>query len=312
MLGVTFAFVVNVYLSYWRGWPGAGPAIGLSGNGGAPDALLSGIQAAVYMAAVGLGILAVVMRGDVGLRADSKVISDFNAYLIRACFWAVLLVGVVDGVISFLRIEGLLEGVVGKDLAGALGRSNFRGPYVHMPLVGISFVIALFTRTLGFTWLALLVVAAELLIVIARFVFSYEQALMSDLVRFWYAALFLFASAYTLIEEGHVRVDVAYAGLSARMKGWFNATGTLLFGLPFCWTILLLGAGSKQSVIVSPMVTYEVTQAGFGLYIKYFMAGFLGVFAVTMLIQFVSYLFDAVADVREEPGGRNHDSHNVQ
>lgn len=35
---------------------------------------------------------------------------------------------------------------------------------------------------------------------------------MADLVRFWYAALFLFASAYTLLEEGHVRVDVFYAG----------------------------------------------------------------------------------------------------
>ena len=34
------------------------------------------------------------------------------------------------------------------------------------------------------------------------------------------------------------------------------------------------------------------------------MAIFLGVFAVTMLLQFVSYLFEAVADFREEPGHR--------
>ena len=48
---------------------------------------------------------------------------------------------------------------------------------------------------------------------------------MADLVRYWYAALFLFASAYTLYEEGHVRVDVIYAGLSDKVKAYVNAWG---------------------------------------------------------------------------------------
>jgi hypothetical protein len=34
------------------------------------------------------------------------------------------------------------------------------------------------------------------------------------------------------------------------------------------------------------------------------MAGFLGVFAISMMIQFVAYLMDAVADYRGEPGSR--------
>jgi hypothetical protein len=37
------------------------------------------------------------------------------------------------------------------------------------------------------------------------------------------------------------------------------------------------------------------------------MAAFLGIFAATMLIQFISFLFEAVADYREEPGHRNTD-----
>ena len=47
------------------------------------------------------------------------------------------------------------------------------------------------------------------------------------------------------------------------------------------------------------------------MYTKYWMAGFLAVFAVTMLIQFVSQLFDAYADVRNEPGGRVDESEAV-
>lgn len=303
MLGFTAAFVLNAYLSYWRDFPGAKSAFG------AESSTLALIQAAIYIGLTLLGAVYVLSKRANTLREDSKRISDINAFLIRAAFWSVMMVGFVDTVISFLRVEGMLEGVVGSDLSAALGRSNYRGAYVHMPLIAFSLVIAWFSRSLGFYWLALLVVSAELLIVIGRFIFSYEQAFMADLVRFWYAALFLFASAYTLLEEGHVRVDVFYAGLHAKTKGWLNATGTLAFGIPLCWMILAIGAGSKQSVIISPLISYEVTQAGFGLYVKYLMAGFLAVFALSMLIQFISYLLDAVADLRGEPGGRDHESH---
>jgi TRAP-type mannitol/chloroaromatic compound transport system permease small subunit len=173
---------------------------------------------------------------------------------------------------------------------------------VHYPLILISLVIAYFTRTLGFTWLALLVVIAELQIVIARFIFSYEQAFMGDLVRFWYAALFLFASAYTLTEEGHVRVDVLYAGFSERKKAWSNALGSLFLGLPLCWIILSMGMAGRATVINSPLLSFETSQSGFGLYVKYLMAGFLAVFAVSMMVQFTSYFLSSVADLRGEPG----------
>jgi TRAP-type mannitol/chloroaromatic compound transport system permease small subunit len=169
----------------------------------------------------------------------------------------------------------------------------------------VGFIAAFFSRTLGFTWLALLIVAAELLIVISRFVFSYEQALMADLVRYWYAALFLFASAYTLLDEGHVRVDVLYAGMKNTTQGFVNAIGSIFLGMTTAWVIIFIGFNGKQSIINSPFVNFEVSQAGTaGMYTKYQMAGFLGVFAITMLIQFISYLFEAVADIRSEPGRR--------
>jgi len=153
-----------------------------------------------------------------------------------------------------------------------------------------------------------MIIIAELSIVITRFVFSYEQAFMGDLVRYWYSALFLLASAYTLHDEGHVRVDVLYAGFTARKKGLFNVIGALLLGIPTCWAILLVGFDGKQSIINSPVMSFEVTQTGsIGLYVKYQMAAFLGIFAATMLIQFISFLFEAVADYRDEPGHRNTD-----
>jgi len=216
----------------------------------------------------------------------------------------VLLVGLADTVVSFLRVEGYLPGLFGEEMMLNLGRSQFRGLYVHMPVALVGIIIAIFNRSLGFMWLALLVVAAELLIVFSRFILSYEQAFMGDLVRFWYAALFLFGSAHTLLEDGHVRVDVIYANFRRRARGRVNAVGSILLGMTLCWTILLVGMWGKSSVINAPILVFETTQTGFGMYVKYFMAGFLGVFAISMMLQFVSSLFDAVADMRDDPGGK--------
>jgi TRAP-type mannitol/chloroaromatic compound transport system permease small subunit len=297
-VAVLAAFLLNNYLSNWRGWPG--PAA-IFENGG-----LAWLQAALYLLALAGAAGYVFASRARPLRADGDALYAVTAYVIRACFWAVLLIGLADTVVSFLRVEGMLPGLLGAGLTTELGRSSFRGTYVHFPLVIAAFAIAGLVRGLGFHWLALLVVGAELLIVLSRFIFSYEQAFMGDLVRFWYAALFLFASAYTLLEEGHVRVDVLYSLFNDRMRGLANAWGTALLGMPLCWVVIYFGMNGRSSIINSPLLSYEVTQTGFGMYVKYWMAGFLGIFAISMLIQFAGYFLHAVADYRGDPG--HHDT----
>ncbi len=297
----TFAFLINVYLNFWQGWPGAGMAT--SGGGGRAAA-----QLLTYVAAVLVPIILVMRSKEKSLREEGFTLDQMARYVIRAAFWMALLVGLVDMLISFLRVEGFLASFVGEHLTTQLGRSQFRGAYVHIPLILLSMVIAAFTRTLGFTWLALLVVVAELQIVITRFIFSYEQAFMGDLVRFWYAGLFLFASSYTLVEEGHVRVDVLYAGFKQKTKGLVNVIGSVFLGISLCWVILVLGMDGKSSIITSPLLTFEVSQSGFGMYVKYLMAGFLAIFAISMMIQFAGYMLEAYADYRGDPGKRKLES----
>ena len=302
MLAVLAAYLANVVLTTAVGWPGVAALFD-----GAVNAR-SALQLGLYVGGVALAIVLVRRSRGMPLRADGERVSAIGAYLVRAAFFAVLFVGIGDAAVSFLRVEGLLGSVVGDELARDLRRSNFRGLWMHVPLMLLGVVIAALTRTLGFVWLTLLIVVAELAIVVTRFIFSYEQAFMGDLVRFWYAALFLFASAYTLKEEGHVRVDVFYAGLSDRAKGIVNACGAVLLGMSLCWTILIVGLGSSTSVVYAPIKSFETSQSGYGMYVKYLMAGFLGLFAVTMLIQFVSALMGAVADIVGEPGHVDHDA----
>jgi len=297
MLGALAAFMINNVLNVGFGFA-------------QPGALLAGdtsglVTALVYIVGIGFGIAYVVRSPGTALRWDAARIHRANLYIIRGFYFAVLFVGFADVAISFMRVEKVFDLFLARDKALLFQRADFVGLYVHLPLTVLGFIVAIFSRSLGFLWLSLLIIVAELSIVITRFIFSYEQAFMGDLVRYWYSALFLFAAAYTLFEEGHVRVDILYAGLGRRMKGRFNTWGVLLLGMPTAWVVLAVGFAGKHSIINSPVMNFEITQTGgIGMYVKYQMAAFLGIFGLTMLIQFVSMFFDAVADDRGEPGHR--------
>jgi len=304
MVTTMFAFVFNSYLTLALEWPKIFELFYMNNELTSLDYFKIFIEIFVYFISVaGVFYLSYIYR-DQSLRKDCLLLNKTVNYFIRSCFWAVVFVGLADVIISFLRVEDLLDNVVGQDLATQLGRSKFRGPYVHIPLVFLGFFVGIFIKHIAFTWLAFLVVIAELLIVITRFVFSYEQAFQGDIVRFWYAALFLFASAYTLFEDGHVRVDVLYSKFTPKTKGIVNSYGSVLMGMTLCWCILLLGMWEKTNVIVNPMLSYESAQSGFGMYTKYWLASFLAIFAISMMIQFSSYLFESYADYMNEDGKR--------
>ena len=303
ILALTFIFLINNVLTVWFDWPGVKklfshyelfgfkklnkPLEGLAIN-------LSYIQFLFYFLSFVVVIISVFKSLNQSLQTYSAILKKITAYVIRSSFWAVFIVGVVDFLISFMVVEKLVEPIFGEQVKINLVKPAFRITYIHFPLILASFIIGYFNKSVGFIWLAVLVVGSEFLIVISRFIFQYEQAFQGDLVRFWYAALYLFASAYALIHEGHVRVDVLYANFSERKKAWTNAIGSLILGIPLCLIVIFLGMGGKASIINGPVISFEITQQGSnGLYLLYLMAVYLAVFAVSMLTQFTSYFMSS-------------------
>lgn len=59
----------------------------------------------------------------------------------------------------------------------------------------------------------------------------------------WYlfAASFLLAAGYTLLEKEHVKVDVINARLSLRTRVWIDVLGFALFLTPMCLIVLYYG-----------------------------------------------------------------------
>ncbi|MBL4747984.1 MAG: TRAP transporter small permease subunit [Magnetovibrio sp.] len=88
------------------------------------------------------------------------------------------------------------------------------------------------------SYIAILMVLVQLSVVVLRYVFSLNFIMMQEGVVYLHAALFMLGAAYTLLHEGHVRVDIFYRTAPANVKAWVDLIGALVFLLPICGLIL--------------------------------------------------------------------------
>ncbi len=90
-------------------------------------------------------------------------------------------------------------------------------------------------------WLALGSVMVCFVVVVQRYVFSTTQLWMQDLYVWLNGALFMGVAGFTLLRDGHVRVDIYYRPASVRTKAILDLVGVLVFLLPFCVVVGIWG-----------------------------------------------------------------------
>ncbi|MDX2004511.1 MAG: TRAP transporter small permease subunit [Meiothermus sp.] len=59
-----------------------------------------------------------------------------------------------------------------------------------------------------------------------------------ELQWYMFAAVFLLLAGYTMLHNGHVRVDVFYSRMSLRQQAWIDLLGAVLFVIPLCLLLL--------------------------------------------------------------------------
>lgn len=179
------------------------------------------------------------------------------------------------------QLETLKEKMTALSLAG----QSLEFLYMMMMLVIILLVLSLisrrflratvlklesFNRAVGHfaSWFVLLLMFQQVLIIIMGQVFRGNELLfapfgmqlaenelqwLSGQLKFYNAILIAFASAYTFIEGGHVRVDLVYGNLGYKAQRFMDFLGSIVFMLPttiliwwFAWPIALNSAFSQR------------------------------------------------------------------
>ncbi|MCV2371237.1 TRAP transporter small permease subunit [Roseateles oligotrophus] len=110
-------------------------------------------------------------------------------------------------------------------------------------LLKISRLIDGMSRFIG-RWVIWLILASTLISAvnaIVRKAFNYSSNAFLEMQWYLFAASFLLAAGFTLLNNEHVRIDVVVGRFSKRTQTWIDVFGFVVFLMPVCATIIYLG-----------------------------------------------------------------------
>lgn len=146
----------------------------------------------------------------------------------------------------------------------------------------------------AFSWLALAMVLVMALIVVLRYVFQIGSIALQESVMYINALIFTFGAAYTLKEQGHVRVDIFYSRLNEKQRAWLDLFGALFFLLPACCFIIWVSWGY---VAVSWRIQ-EGSAESSGLPFVYLLKTAILVLPALLLLQGISEILKSIFTIR--------------
>jgi TRAP-type mannitol/chloroaromatic compound transport system permease small subunit len=148
-------------------------------------------------------------------------------------------------------------------------------------------------------WAALAMVLVQFTVVVMRYVFGFGSILMQESVIYLHAILFMIGSAYTLLHDGHVRLDIFYRDASIRTKALVDLWGSIGLLIPvtvliwwFSWPYV---AGSWEVL--------EGSRETSGIHAVFLLKTVILVFAALMFLQGISLLARSILTLK----GRQQD-----
>jgi TRAP-type mannitol/chloroaromatic compound transport system permease small subunit len=138
----------------------------------------------------------------------------------------------------------------------------------------------------GIAWLTLLMVLITFTVVILRYVYAIGWVWLQESYVWLHGVVFMVGAGYTLLHNGHVRVDIFYRPNSARYKAIIDFFGSLVLLLPLVLVIIFVSYGY---VLDSWMRLEESREAG-GLPALFLLKSVILVFCVLIGLQGLSLM----------------------
>jgi TRAP-type mannitol/chloroaromatic compound transport system permease small subunit len=135
-------------------------------------------------------------------------------------------------------------------------------------------------------WLALAMVLVTFLVVVLRYGFDSGSIALQESITYMHAILFMLGAAYTLQQNGHVRVDIFYQRFSRRGRAWVDLLGTLLLLVPVCLFIL----ASSWGYVADSWAVMEGSQEAGGLPYVYWLKTLMVAMPLLLLLQGIIWL----------------------
>ena len=152
-------------------------------------------------------------------------------------------------------------------------------------------------------WGTAIVVAVVFIDVIMRYAFNISFVFIQELEWHLFAFIFLMGAGYTLLKDGHVRVDIIYQRCSPKAKAWINLLGVLFFLIPGCYMVI----ATSLSFVYSAWAVMEGSPDPGGIPYRFILKSFIPAGFVLILLQGLSLGGRSLLTIlgkEIEPGGQ--------
>ncbi|MCA1927797.1 MAG: TRAP transporter small permease subunit [Calditerrivibrio sp.] len=143
-------------------------------------------------------------------------------------------------------------------------------------------------------WLTTLLVITIMYDVITRYLLSSSKIWVQEMEWHIFAVIILFGSAYTLRQNGHVRVDIIYSKLSPKKRAVIDILGVLILLIPFSLLIIY----TSKDFVLSSWDVQECSPDPGGLPYRYILKAMIPFGFILILIQGISILFKAILTLK--------------
>ncbi len=136
----------------------------------------------------------------------------------------------------------------------------------------------------GVAWSTALVVLVVFVDVVMRYAFNTSFVFTQELEWHLFGFIFLMGAGYTLLYDGHVRVDIFYQRLSPRAQAWVNFLGVLFFLIPGCVMVI----ATSWNFVASSYAVLEGSPDPGGIPYRFLLKACVPVGFILLLLQGIS------------------------
>ena len=133
-------------------------------------------------------------------------------------------------------------------------------------------------------WVTLGLVIVIFVDVVMRYLFNTSYVFTQELEWHLFAFIFLIGAGYTLLHDGHVRVDILDQRLGFKGRAWVNLVGVLLFLLPGCIMVMT----TSWKFMLNSFLILEGSPDPGGIPLRFIVKGFIPAGFFLLIIQGVS------------------------
>ncbi len=145
------------------------------------------------------------------------------------------------------------------------------------------------------SWMTLMLVLVTMYDVIMRYIFKAGSIWIQESEWHLFAANFMLAASWTLLRNGHVRVDLFYVKFSTKTKAWVDLIGSILFLLPFCILIVY----SSIPFVFDSWAIWEGSSDPGGLPARYILKSIIPLTFILLALQGISEIIKNAAVIKK-------------